>query len=81
MKPLSLSDRQLALVTAAAKAVPVRQRSEFLQAVARHLTSQPSDAAVQSAVNAQLDALPRYLCDSANNAKDQANEQTTNQTI
>jgi hypothetical protein len=49
MKPLSLSDRQLRLVQTAAKAVPVSRRDEFLQKLAAHLTSEPSDAAVQAA--------------------------------
>jgi hypothetical protein len=35
--PLSLSDRQLALVRNAARAVPVSARDLFLQNVARHL--------------------------------------------
>jgi len=77
MKPLALSDRQLQLVTSAAKAVPVRQRSDFLQAIANHLASEPTDAAVLAVVNSQLDLLPRFLCDSATTKKDQVNEQTT----
>ena len=67
---LALTDRQLRLITDAAKAVPVNRRDEFLQRLARHLTPEPSDAAVQSAVNAQLDALPHvFLCDSNNNGE------------
>jgi hypothetical protein len=65
MTPLSLSDRQLRLVTTAAKAVPVTKRDEFLQKVAKHLMPEPSDNAVASAINAQLDRLPRFFsCDS-----------------
>ena len=68
MKPLALTDRQLRLVQAAAKAVPAQRRDEFLQRLAAQLTSQPSDAAVQAALNAQLDALTHvFLCDSAPN--------------
>jgi hypothetical protein len=60
MKALSLSDRQLRLVQNAAKAIPANRRDEFLQKLAAHLTSDPSDAAVQAALNAQLDRLPAY---------------------
>jgi hypothetical protein len=56
-KPLSLSDRQLRLVQQAAKAVPVNRRDDFLQKLAAHLTSEPSDAAVQAALNAQMDRI------------------------
>lgn len=64
-RPLSLSDRQLWLVTKAAKAVPVSHRDHFLQQVAAHLASEPSDDAVQAALNAQLDRLSIILlCDS-----------------
>jgi hypothetical protein len=55
--PIALSDKQLALIRHAARAVPVNRRDAFLQALARQLTSEPSDAAVQAALNAQLDAL------------------------
>jgi hypothetical protein len=68
-KPLSLSDRQLRLVQNAAKAVPVRQREQFLQKVAKHLLPEPSDNAVASAINAQLDRLPVYLTDSIPNSE------------
>jgi hypothetical protein len=44
-------------VTSAAKAVPVQHRDELLQRLARHLTPEPSDAAVQAALNAQLNML------------------------
>jgi hypothetical protein len=65
-KPLSLSDRQMRLLQTAAKAVPLRQRSEFLEKVANHLGGpEVSDAAVQAALNAQLDRLPVFLTDSA----------------
>jgi hypothetical protein len=56
-RPLSLTDRQMRLVQNAAKAVPVDRRDEFLQRLAKHLTPEPSDAAVVAALNAQLDAL------------------------
>jgi hypothetical protein len=59
-KPLSLSDRQLELLKNAARAVPPRQREEFLQKVANHLGPEPSDHAVQAAVNRQLDLLPTF---------------------
>src|SRR5262249_17026548 len=79
IKPLSLTDRQLRLVQTAAKAVPVQRRDEFLQRLAAQLTSQPSDAAVQAALNAQLDALTHvFLCDSANNGED-TDEETLSQ--
>ena len=54
IKPLSLSDRQLEFLQNAARAVPVRQREEFLQKVAKHLLPEPSDNAVAAAINAQF---------------------------
>jgi hypothetical protein len=64
-KALSLSDRQLRLLQDAARAVPPRQREQFLQKVANHLAEEPSDSAVIAAINAQLDRLPVFLTDSA----------------
>ncbi len=64
-RPVSLSDRQLRLVLNASKAVPIERRELFLQKVTSHLSADPTDDAVVAALNAQLDALPRYfLCDS-----------------
>jgi hypothetical protein len=63
-RPLALTDRQLRFVTRAAKSVPAKRRSEFLQSLARHLTPAPSDAAVQAALNAQLDALATHSSNS-----------------
>jgi hypothetical protein len=63
-KPLSLTDRQLGLVQAAAKAVPVQRRDAFLQSVAKQLAAEPTDQAVMAAVNAQMDRISNYLCDS-----------------
>jgi hypothetical protein len=56
MMPLRLTDRQMRLVQSAARAVPMGRRDELLRRLARHLTSEPSDAAVLAALNAQLDA-------------------------
>jgi hypothetical protein len=60
-KPLALTDRQLKLIETAARAVPVQQRDAFLRKVAAHLTSEPSDHAVQSAVNSQLDLIQHHF--------------------
>jgi hypothetical protein len=54
----ALTDRQLRLIRAAAKAVPVLRRAEFLERLARHLGRAPSDAAVAQAINVQLNAIP-----------------------
>ncbi len=65
LRPVSLSDRQLRLVMNASKAVPIQRRQEFLESVAKHLTSEPTNAAITAVVNAQSDRLPRiFLCDS-----------------
>jgi hypothetical protein len=63
-KPLSLSDRQLAEIKAAAKTVPPDLRGDFLQGVA-YLGSEPTDAAVAQAIAAQLSLgrIPAFLCD------------------
>ena len=61
--PLSLSDLQLRLVRNAASAVPLAQCDGFLQSVASHLTGEPSNDAVQAAVNIALNRTPVFLCD------------------
>ena len=53
---LALTDYQLYAIERAAAALPPAERSEFLAQVARHLSGQPSDAAVQIAVNLAFDA-------------------------
>ena len=57
-KPIGLTDRQLRLLQSAVRSVPQKQREKFVTDVAKHLSSEPSDAAVQSAINAMLDRLP-----------------------
>jgi hypothetical protein len=44
-------------VSCVAKAVPLSRRDDFLREVAAHLTHEPSDNAVEAALNAQLDRL------------------------
>ena len=53
---LRLTDAQLALLQRAAASLPVGERDHFLQAVAAHLSGQPTDDAVIAAINAALDA-------------------------
>jgi hypothetical protein len=66
MRPvLRLTDRQLALVERAARGLPIEARDGFLKTVAAHLNGDPSDAAVNSAINIALDRLPLFVCDSA----------------
>jgi len=52
---LALTDGQLHAIERAAAALQPAARSEFLVQVARHLSGQPSDAAVQVAINVVLD--------------------------
>jgi hypothetical protein len=52
---LALTDYQLRAVQHAAAALPVAARSEFLVQIARHLSGEPSDLAVQAAINLVLD--------------------------
>lgn len=54
MRPLALSDHQLALVTRAASTLPPSKRDEFLRRLAERLGSEPSDMAVEAAINLQL---------------------------
>jgi hypothetical protein len=63
--PLSLSDQQMRMIRAAAAALPVSARDEFLQRVAAHLADAPSDTAITQALNITLDRTPVFLCDSA----------------
>jgi len=60
-----LSDQQLRLVRAAASAVPVEQRDQFLHDIAERLAGEPSDDAITQAINVVLDRTPVFLCDSA----------------
>ncbi len=64
-RPLSLTDRQMQQVRAAAKTLLPSQRSEFLQGLARRLGEQPSDTALAEAIAAQLaiNRLPVLLYD------------------
>ncbi len=64
-RPLALTDRQMHFVQQSAKSLPVNKRDEFLRYVGEHLSGEPTDADVTSAVNAALDHLPqRYaFCD------------------
>jgi hypothetical protein len=75
-KPLALTDRQLRLVQTAARAVPVAQRDTFLREVAAHLTSEPSDAAVQGAINAQLDRIGHHFLADSEYSKFGVNNET-----
>ena len=52
---LALTDYQLRAIQRAAAALPPATRSEFLQHVAAQLSGQPSDDAVQIAINLVLD--------------------------
>jgi hypothetical protein len=67
MTPLSLTDHQLRAIKRAATRVPVKARDEFLQAVARQLAGEPSDAAVQAAIDVQLTLgrTPEFVCDTS----------------
>ena len=51
----ALTDTQLRAIERAAAALPPAARSEFLQHVAAQLTGEPSDMAVQTAINVVLD--------------------------
>ena len=57
MRPhcVSLSDRQLKLVQQHAASLQVQHRDIFLRQIADHLCGEPSDTAVEAAVNAALD--------------------------
>jgi hypothetical protein len=66
-RPLSLSDDQLDMIRLAAETLPPLGRTEFLERVASHLGAEPTDHAVQCAIDAQLAVgrLPVFLCDSS----------------
>jgi hypothetical protein len=63
VKKLSLSDRQLAEVQRAARALPASYRSGFLEGPARRLGAEPSDEAVAQAISPQLavNRIPAFL--------------------
>ena len=54
---LALSDRQLKLVQQHAASLSVQQRDTFLRQIADQLRGEPSDMAVEAAVNTALDRL------------------------
>ena len=64
-RALALSDDQMRRVERAARGLAVEARDGFLKTVADHLSGDPSDAAVNAAVNIALDRLALFLCDSA----------------
>ena len=57
---LSLSDRQLRIVQQHAASLPVQLRDAYLRQIADQLTGQPSDLAVEAAVNAALDRVHAF---------------------
>jgi hypothetical protein len=65
-KPIGLTDKQMRYLEQAIRAVPPPQRETFMQKVAAHLSASPSDAALASAINAQMDLLTpkHFMCDS-----------------
>jgi hypothetical protein len=67
MKPISLTDQQLAQLKTAAQSLLPSARSDFLQGVARRLGDAPSDEALALAISEQLaiNKLPVFLCDHA----------------
>jgi hypothetical protein len=67
MRPIGLTDQQLAQLQQAAQSIPPSARDEFLRGIARRLGHSPTDAAVAAAVDAQLatNRIPQFLCDSA----------------
>jgi hypothetical protein len=66
-RPLSLTDNQLRLIQHAAASLRPDLRDGFLKSVAAHLADQPSDHAVQAAIQAALGRMPVsvFMCDSA----------------
>ena len=54
MKPIAFTNTQVKLIQNAAKRLPRSERADFLEAVANHLGAQPSDAAVELAIDAEL---------------------------
>ena len=60
-KPIGLTDRQMAFLEKAIRAVPPRQREQFMAAIAKHLTAEPNDDALAAAINAEMN----LLCDNA----------------
>lgn len=54
-RPVSLSDRQLKLVQQHAAGLPVQLRDRYLREIADRLRAEPSDMAVEQAINLALD--------------------------
>jgi hypothetical protein len=64
-RAVAFTDFQLRLVERAARGLAVEARDGFLKTVADHLNGDPTDAAVNAAVNIALDRprVPVFLCD------------------
>jgi hypothetical protein len=60
-KALALSDRQLDFIKRGAASLPVPARDAFLKQVAARLSAEPSDRAVQAAVNIVLDSAATHF--------------------
>jgi hypothetical protein len=58
---VSLSDSQLRLVMQHASGLPIGQRDRFLRNIADALRGEPSDIAVEAAINAALDSCHSFL--------------------
>jgi len=61
-RALALSDDQMRRVERAARGLAVEARDNFLRTVADHLNGNPSDAAVNSAINIAFDRLALFFC-------------------
>lgn len=63
MKPLALTPHQFGAIHAAASSLPPSSRENFIVAVKRRLGHQPSDIAVQIAIDAELsiNRLPNFI--------------------
>jgi len=68
-RPLALSDKQMTLLRRFAATLPAERRHGFIHDVCGYLSGEPSDLAVQCAVDAVLDRVastttPHLMCDS-----------------
>jgi len=66
-EPIALTDRQFELLKTAMKSVSPRQRKDFGEHVAAHLSARPTDLAVEAAIASQLAENRHYFWDSVPN--------------
>ena len=63
-RAVAFTDDQMRLVERAARGLAIEARDNFLRTVSDHLNGNPTNDAVNAAINITFDRLALFLCDS-----------------